>query len=257
MPTQIELRDVSCAYGAAAALNKVTLKAQAGERIMLVGPNGAGKSTLLKSLCCINGTVSGQILLEGKDLAAYSRIELARLVSYVAQFVDSPLDIAVEEFLRLARYARQELDSEGAARAKIECLVDLCGLKSFLPRNLKTLSGGERQRVFIAAALAQEPKVLLLDEPTQSLDPRQSGEVEKVLDSIAAEQNLSLIEATHDINRAALKGRRIVALKAGQVVFDGASSEFMQVQVLERIFEKTFILEQLGNAPCPIALPEM
>ncbi|MCR4414791.1 MAG: ABC transporter ATP-binding protein, partial [Thermoguttaceae bacterium] len=134
--------------------------------------------------------------------------------------------------------------------------LDVTGTREFAARRLDSLSGGERQKVYIAAALAQEADVLLLDEPTTYLDYRHQAEIRDLLAHVNRVSGVTIVSVTHDLNRAALDSDRIVALCEGQVVFSGPPSEIMRPDVLERIYRTSFLLAEHPRAGLRVILPE-
>ncbi len=240
--TIISIDHLSCVLGGKEIIRDISLAVTEGEYVSIVGPNGSGKTTLLKSLVRIVRAKQGAITIAGKPLEKYSQRELARLVAYVPQADGLPSPFSVEEFVTMARYPY--LSSFSGARKKNEEAVafalettETCHLAD---RLLSGLSGGERQRVFIAAALAQEAPVMLLDEPTTFLDPKHVADILVLLERINKEHGVTTVSVTHDINGAALSGGRVVALKNGTVVFCGEPGEFMDKKILNEIYGMRF-----------------
>jgi iron complex transport system ATP-binding protein len=233
---------LSCTLGGKAILKGISLSAKAGEYVSIVGPNGSGKTTFLKCLVRIVRSWHGGITVCGRDLNGYSQKELARLISYVPQGDGHSSPFTVREFVAMARYpylspfsSPGERDDEAVLSA-----LRITRTDHLADRLTNSLSGGERQKVFIAAALAQESEVMLLDEPTSFLDPKHSREIMLLLRHIHKDRGVAIIVVTHDINGAALSGGRVVALKDGTVVFSGESCDFMNQDTLEGIFDTTF-----------------
>ncbi|HPC47925.1 MAG TPA: ABC transporter ATP-binding protein, partial [Deltaproteobacteria bacterium] len=167
----IEARDLRFTIGDKTVLSGVNLLVHEGEYISVIGPNGSGKTSLLRCLVRIARHTSGRVILSGRPIESFTRRELACMVSYVPQSADSFLPFSVWEFVFSGRYAHLGPLAPAGSRDReaVERSLDLTGTTGLKDRPLATLSGGERQRVFIAAALAQESRIMLLDEPTTAL----------------------------------------------------------------------------------------
>ena len=252
------MHDYSFSVGGKRILAGVSLKVAAGEFLSIIGPNGAGKTTLLKCLVRINTGGSGGIFLEGSPLASFTQRALARLVGYVPQSDGRSLPFTAEEFVRMSRYPHHgpfqawAPDDDRAVKEAFE----LTGTGRLAGRLLDTLSGGERQTVLIAAALAQETPILLLDEPTAFLDPRHVAEIHCILRRINRRRGVTVVTVTHDINGAALLSDRIVILKDGGVAFADTPREVMRGEVLSRIYEKSFLFVAHPETGLPLIVPE-
>lgn len=240
-------------------LRDVSLALFSGQRLALVGPNGAGKTTLLKCVHRIVTGWSGSVRLDRKDLATYSQRDLARWMAYVPQGVMVGSPFVVKDFVAMGRYAYQGLSGRLNAddRRAVEKALDLTDTMELQNRSLPTLSGGERQRVLLAAALAQETQLLLLDEPTAFLDPRNESAFWRVLSHVHHERKLTLITVTHDLNRAVLMHDRLLALKEGQVHYAGAAKDFMQEEHLSQVYDSPFLLTAHPQSEIPVVLPEV
>lgn len=215
-----------------------------GSSLAIIGPNGAGKSTLLKSLLGLLHPQTGKIYLFGKDIRHYKRREIAKLVGYVPQAAGIEIPYTVREFVLLARYAYlnpfshfTETDDQIVWDSMVQ--ADVAELEH---RRLPTLSGGERQKVFIAAALAQQPRVMLLDEATAFLDYRHQVEITGLVLKLRKEIGLSVICVTHDLNQGVLSYDGVLALKSGSAVFTGSPKELFQEECLSQIYDTPFHL---------------
>ena len=189
----------------------------------IIGPNGSGKSTLLKIAAGLLPPAAGRVELNGRPLARRRRADLARQLGFLPQECPVLFDYTVEQVAAMGRHAHGgvlELTAPGDREAVARALADV-GLEPLRARRLSQLSGGERRRAWLASALAQEPDILLLDEPTQALDLHQAAAVMDVLARKAAE-GLRVVAVMHDLNLATLFCPRLVLLQAGKVVADGA-----------------------------------
>ncbi|MBN2321051.1 MAG: ABC transporter ATP-binding protein [Acidobacteria bacterium] len=255
----IDISSYSFRIGDKEILKEVSLTVHEGEYVSIVGPNGAGKTTLLKCISRIHRGGRGSIAVAGRRLEEYSQKELALKVSYVPQADGRHAPFTVREFILMGRYPYLSPFSPpgpsdtGAVREAME----VTGTSEFSERFLGTLSGGERQKVYIAAALAQEAQVLLLDEPTTFLDPRHESDIYRLLAGINRERGVTIVSVTHDINSAVLTSRTVLALKGGAVAFCGPAEEFMNEEILRNIYEKSFSLMQHPQYGRTIIAPEV
>ena len=239
------LKNLTKQYGAKdLALNDVTLTIGQGELVGLIGPSGAGKSTLIR---CINRLVEptgGQILLDEIDLASLSASQLRRArrrIGMIFQEYALVERLTVMEnvlsgrlgYVPFWRSYLRKFPAQDVQRAY--ALLDRVGLLSHADKRADALSGGQRQRVGIARALAQEPDLLLVDEPTASLDPKTSRQIMRLITEICVERGLPAIVNIHDVPLAKQFMQRIVGLRAGEVVFDG-TPEALDNDVLTTIY---------------------
>jgi iron complex transport system ATP-binding protein len=216
----------------------VDLDVAQGEWVALIGPNGAGKTTLLRAIARLV-TFSGSIDLDGSDTAELGRAELARLLAVVPQEPSTPPWMTVGEYVLLGRtphlgpLAKEGLRDRGAAA---EALARL-DLLAYAERRLGTLSGGEKQRVVVARALAQESRIVLLDEPTASLDIGHQQQALELLDALRAESGLTLVAAMHDLTLAAQYADRMVLIDDGRVVADGGPVDVLTEHLIARHYD--------------------
>jgi phosphonate transport system ATP-binding protein len=212
------------------ALDDVSLDIAAGEFVMVIGQSGAGKTTLLRCLNRLVEPTAGEVFLNGSQVTGappdalraarrqigmiFQQFNLVRRASVLENVLAGRLGYVPRFPSLLGRFPRKDRDLAQA------CLR-LVGLEEFAGRRADTLSGGEQQRVAIARALAQEPKVILADEPTASLDPKLTESIMGILRRINLERRLSLVVSQHMLDTALTYGTRIVGLRQGRVVFDG------------------------------------
>jgi iron complex transport system ATP-binding protein len=244
----LELQAVEATYPgsdrAEPVLRGVDLRLDAGEMVALIGPNGAGKSTLLRIASGVLRSSAGRVLLGDRDLRRLSTREIARYVAVVPQEGPMPAGFVVREMVALGRtpYSRLLLgptthDREAVAWAlSVACVVDLAD------RFVDELSGGERQRVILARALAQEPRLLLLDEPTANLDLHHQVTTLELVRGLAREHGLSVLAAVHDLQLAALYCDRVALLHAGQIAGHGPPEAVLTESLLQEAFGQRVVL---------------
>jgi iron complex transport system ATP-binding protein len=190
-----------------------------GEYLSVIGPNGAGKSTILKSLCRIVPFSSGSIRIFDRNIRDYSQKELASKITYIGQL--PPNDFTVKEFIFFSRYpylsAFRSVTRED--RLKIEESMNITFTSEFSGRKLSDLSSGERQRVAVASALAQDTDIILFDEPVTHLDPYYDSQISDLISEVQKSGNITVINATHNLNNALKYSDRIMAVKNGKIEF--------------------------------------
>ena len=244
----LELRDVSATYPGQPAGQPVvrdfTLSVSAGEVVALIGPNGAGKSTLLRVAGGVLKPTRGQALVEQVDLASMSPRDTARRIAVVPQEGIVPAGLFVREMVSLGRtpYARLLLGPSAEDRRAVEWAISAAGIDPLVDRFVDELSGGERQRVVLARALAQRPRVLLLDEPTANLDLHHQVVMLELVRGLTREQGLAVLAAVHDLQLAALYCDRVVLLNQGQLVSHGPPEAVLTEEALEQTFGQRVVL---------------
>ena len=259
MPHFLTVTNLNCRIGRKCILEDISCEVQRGEMISIVGPNGAGKSTFLRAIMGILPAGSGTVTLGGQAVAHLSRKEIARAVAYVPQVAQQLFPFTVRHFVQMARYPHLSAWAGLAAEdvAFCEDVLAQTSMTEFAERTLDTLSGGELQRVWIAGAMAQSAEMLLLDEAVSQMDYRYQNQTAALLCRLNLEQGKTVLQVTHDVNRAALESRRILAFSAGRLVFDGSPREFMTPQVLEAVYGVPLALMAVPELDFPLVVPQM
>ncbi len=258
-PSFVEARDVYVRYGPREALRGASLTVSRGEVMAIIGPNGSGKSTLLRALGRMRKPDSGEVCFDGRDVWRISPREFARRVAFLPQAPEAPPDLTVAELVWRGRFPHRGLLSAAtpADRNAVEAAIAQAGLDALRDRPLATLSGGERQRAWIGLALAQEPELLLLDEPTTFLDIGHQQELLGLLARLNEARGLTVIMVMHDVAQAAHYAHRIVALLGGRVLHDGSPSEVVTAELISSLFGAyvTILYDPATGAPVlvPIA----
>ena len=219
----IEVKNLSFAYGKREILRDVSFRAESGEIVGILGNNGAGKSTLVTCLNRILKPKSGKIILNGKDAETLSKRELAQYISYVAQ-KNEQTQTTVFDSVLLGRkpYIKWSIGQEDIAVC--DEIIERVGLSEMKLRALDELSGGELQKVMLARALVQQPKVMLLDEPTSNLDPKNQYEMMKLVRQVADEKNITVLVVIHDLSLAMRFCDKFLLMKDGKVFIYGDKS---------------------------------
>lgn len=226
-----------------------------GECLAVIGPNGAGKTTLLRSLAGLLPPFRGELRLEGRPYAAFSRRELARRIAYVPQIRPARVPLTVEQVILLGRYPHISPLQMAPRRedfAAVERALGEVGVAGLRDRPIDALSGGERQAVFIGAALAQEADLLVLDEPTIHLDALHQHDLAALLLRLKAASGRTVVIATHDLNLASLLADRIVALREGRPLAIGPPAGIVSQEVLGNLFAARFEIVRVGERPVAV-----
>lgn len=229
---------LSVQYNKRIALNDFSLALKPGEIRTLIGPIGSGKSTALQALAGLIKPVGGHVLLNGTSIHTMSRHQLARKLAFLPQNPVAPEEMTVAQLVRQGRFAHVGLfrNYRWEDEQAITWALDHTGLIDFANRNLGELSGGERQRAWIAAAIAQEADILLLDEPTSFLDICYQKEVLELLFKLSRERGVTIVMSIHDINQALSVCDRISLLSSGNHIFDGEPDQLRHTGLIETSF---------------------
>ena len=265
MVVQIEARGLGHTYGEAGgdgvrALDRLDLDVQEGEVLAVLGPNGAGKSTLLKLLAGLLAPQEGSVRVEGRELGALAPRERARCLAVVPQSLSALPEVTVEAFVGYGRYAHRGLFGGPRAedRAAVARALEAADVTQLAARPLAELSGGQRQRALIARALAQEARTLLVDEPTNALDPEHQLRVFDLLADLAAEGH-AIVVVTHELNLASQFSDRALLLHGGERVALGAIEDVLRPEVLEPVYGADLCFGTLPSARAgaerPFVLP--
>lgn len=254
----IQIENLSLQLGGQPILEQISLEMNQGEFLSIIGPNGAGKTSLIKCLCGIYHPNQGNIHLMNQDALKLHSRQRAKLLSYVPQAEGKSFPFSVEEFVLMGRYTHLSpfTTIAPADRQALDHALAQTGTECFRHRKLATLSGGERQMVFIAAALAQDAQLLVLDEPASFLDYRHQAEVFRLLRRLNRESGHSIITVSHNVNTAARNSSRILALKQGKRTFFGTPTKLLQADQLTAIFDTPFRLIHEQGHPLPLVATE-
>src|SRR5437660_1798670 len=254
----VAVSDLTCRYAGAPrdALLGVSLEVRSGEFHALLGPNGSGKPTLLRARLGLVPPFAGRAEILGRAATDWSRRNLARVVGVVPQREENLFPQRVHETVLLGRYPHLSLFGglRAAARAAVDRALAACDAVDLADRWLWTLSGGEYQRVRLARALAQEPKLLVLDEPTASLDLRHEMELFELVRALVDRQGLAALMITHHVNLAARFADRVLILAEGRAVARGAPADVLTRETVERVFSWPVTIQPFDGRPQMIPL---
>jgi cobalamin transport system ATP-binding protein len=219
-------------------LDAVNARVQRGGLVGILGPNGSGKTTLLRLFAGLLTPSSGQVTLDGRDLHLVSRAALARRMAMVPQETQLAFEYTVLEMATMGRYPHLgAFEIEGPQDLEIaRAALAATGTEHLASRFFNTLSGGEKQRVVIAGALAQNPDVLLLDEPTASLDLAYQLEIRSILHRLNRERQITIVVSTHDLNFAAGLCRELVLLHQGRVLASGPTVSMLDPSLIRTLY---------------------
>ena len=256
----IEVDSVSFRYKYANgwAMRDLSLNLAPGEMVGLIGPNGSGKSTLLKLSCGLLHPKEGEVRLQGVSLSHIPRRMVAQHIALVPQSFHIPFAFRVREIVMLGRtpFLRPLTEDGPEHRQAVERAMALVGINSLKERFFNELSGGEQQKAILAMALAQEPKVLFLDEPTVHLDIHHQMEILNTVRSLN-HSGLTIMAALHDLNSAALYFQKLIVLKEGHIFAQGSPTQVLTEEIIAQVFSAKVRVEPHPSAHTPhiIILP--
>ena len=253
----LNVENVSFSYGKnmGLVLDHVSFRLENGLCMAILGNNGAGKSTLIKCIDRILRPQTGKVTVDGRAVASMPRRELAQHIAYVSQNA-SAVDMTVFDAVMLGRKPYIKWDVREEDRRITGEILRQMNLEEYLLRNVSELSGGEAQKVMLARALAQDPQVLLLDEPTSSLDPRNQHQVMQLVRKIAQEHQICVITVLHDLNLAVRYCDRFLFLKDSRV-FAVGGQEIVTPETIENVYGMRAQIVDCQGIPVIVPFPEI
>ena len=256
MNSVITLNHIYFSYGEQPVLHDISFSLTGGIITGIIGPNGSGKSTLLKLISAIYQPVSGTIEVAGKPLSHWSRRELSQQIAVVPQDTYVPFNYTVAEIIMMGRTPylgmfgfEKKHDIEIALS-----IMETTHTLNLSDRYFDQLSGGERQRVLIARALVQEPKILLLDEPTTHLDINHQWEIMELVTRLNQEQQITVLMVTHDLNLAAFYCQHLVLIAQGEFITEGKPKDVIQYDHLKKAYGIRPVITQHPETGDPVIL---
>lgn len=250
---KIEVNGVNFSYNSCAILQDIELQLESGDILGIVGPNGSGKSTLIKCLDRILKPQKGSIFLDGEELASMKVNDLAKKMGYVPQGESSLFPVTVFDLVLMGRKPYLNWKPSSQDLEKVSEIISLLNIEDLAMREIGSISGGERQKVMIARALAQEPDIILFDEPTSSLDLRHQLEVLNLIRD-QANNGISSIVAIHDLNMAARYCDKFVMLKKGMIYASGGP-EVLIPENIEAVYRVR--VNAIKNSGEVVIVPQM
>ena len=253
----ITVEDFSCGYRKGIVLKDISFEVKTGEFVGLIGPNGSGKTTFIRAISGLLPPRKGFILLDEKAVGGMGRKELATKVAVVTQSQEATAPFSVEEFVLLGRvphWGRFQLLETKRDVQMAEKVMALTGISRLRGRGMGELSGGERQLANLARALAQEPDLLLLDEPTAHLDIGHQVQIMHLLKKLN-EEGLTIVAVLHDLNLASLYCKRLVLLHKGRLQKVGQPQEVLTEKIINEVYETSIIVREAPGMSLPLVFP--
>jgi len=254
--TIFSLTQINFSYGELRVLHNINLEVTKGEVIGIIGPNGSGKSTLLKVLAGYLAPEDGSVRFLNRDLTGYNKKELARIIATLPQMLDIPFPYTVHEFVMMGRYPHfQKGFFYGIEEKKIVTdILEMMEIAHLQGRKIDALSEGERQRVYLAQCIAQEPEVILLDEPVSHLDIKHQMRTLEFLDTLHRD-GLTILMVLHDLNLASEFCTRIVLLSKGYLYADGTPEVVLTYQNIEVVYDTIILVRENPLSKKPFVIP--
>ena len=232
----LSVQGLTCGYGGTPVVGDISFSLEEGEFLAILGPNGTGKTTLLRALGMLRPPQSGRCLLAGEDLSRLSPRERARRVAYLPQNTQAPFPMTAMDVVLLGRAPYSRFSPNQEDREAAAAVLDRLGLGGLALRDVSRLSGGERQQVLLARALAQKPQLLLLDEPTSSLDLKNQLHTMALVRELCRKEGLTAVAAIHDLNLAAMFCSPLLMLLKGQIFAQGTPREVLTPENILAIY---------------------
>jgi iron complex transport system ATP-binding protein len=260
MPAAVRVKHLRVFYGPQPVLRDLSLEVPAGAFFIIIGPNSSGKTTLLRAIAGAVKPQQGRVEIWGDPVGQFSKKALARLVAVVPQRVATDIPFTVQEVVLMGRSPHlewlsleQPKDLELAAAA-----MSLTNVGHLARRPLSQLSGGELQRVIIARAICQQPRLILLDEPTAALDPAHQVSIMDLMVQLQQERGLTVVMVSHDLNLAAMYGQQLLLMTEGQSVHSGPPEEVLTYEKLEQAYGCPMLVDEnpLGRVPRVTLVPK-
>lgn len=253
----IEVRDIEISFGDKIAIQNASIKIDEGKIVTIIGPNGSGKSTLIKAIARCVKFKKGSIFLDGIDINMLHSKEIAKKIAVLPQVKNVSSDITVETLVSYGRYPHMGFGKRLGKEDNeiIHWAIEKTGLLNLKDRNVMTLSGGEAQRSWIAMALAQKPKILILDEPTTYLDISYQLEVLELVKELNRTLGITVVMVLHDLNQAARYSDKIYVLMDGKICKYGKPSKVIHSDLLRDVFriEANIFVDSVNS--CPYFIP--
>jgi cobalamin transport system ATP-binding protein len=260
MKAAIKVKSLGHSFGGRTVLRDLSFAVSEGDFFIIIGPNGSGKTTLMRAMAGLLQPQNGQIEMFERRLSSYKRKEFAQSVAFVPQGLPDDIPFTVAELVLMGR---APYNSTLGIESEEDHFISKQAMRftevgHLAARKFNQLSGGERQRVFIARAICQEPKLLLLDEPTASLDLAHQVRIMDLMERLKTEKGLTIVMVSHDINLAAMYGDCLLLLREGQIVRLGSPNHILDFKTLEETYGCMLLVDEspLGNLPRVTVVPK-
>lgn len=247
-----EIADLSFSYGDNHVIRDLSVNISEGKITTLIGANGCGKSTLFNLITKNLKPRSGTIKLGGTDISAIKLRDYAKQVAIVHQYNTAPDDISVEKLVGYGRTPHRGFGQPGNSEedeGKIALAMQITNIEKFRDRAVSQLSGGQKQRVWIAMALAQDTKILFLDEPTTYLDIRYQLDILRLVKRLKTEYNITVVMVLHDINQSLYYSDEIIAMKDGAIIAQGEPEQVISEQLIKDVYDVDLRLTEVDGKP--------
>jgi len=255
----ISIHHMSCRYSSETVIRDVSFTIGPDDFFIIIGPNGSGKTTLMRVLAGIQPAADGEVSILDRRVRSYARKALSRILAFVPQTTPVDFPFTVRDVVAMGRAPHLGLLGLETLkdRDRTEQAMAYTGVDHLAGRRLDQLSGGERQRVMISRAICQQPKIILLDEPTASLDLAHQIKVMDLMEQLQKDEGICVVMVSHDINLAAMYATRLMLLEAGRIRRLGTPDEVLTYQALERTYGCTILVDEnpLGGVPRIIPVP--
>lgn len=236
---RLTAENVGLKIGDKEILRDINFSFAEGKRTAIIGANGAGKSTLLKIICLLNENFFGRVTLDGKNIKNFGRRELAKVMAILPQEKFAPQDTTVRQLAFFGRFPHRNFFGGNSKKDSdaVELALNVTRMKKFENRKIISLSGGEKQRAWLAMTLAQNPKILLLDEPTTYLDIAHQIEVMEIISNLNKNFGTTIIMVLHDINHVRFYSDEVIAIKNHEIFLYGEPEKILTAETVGKIFE--------------------
>jgi iron complex transport system ATP-binding protein len=254
----LEARNLSCGYDDRPVLQGLDFALTQGEFAGVIGPNGAGKTTLVRVLSGYLSLTAGAVRFNGISRHILRPKERAATIAVVSQASDTVPPYTVQEFVLLGRiphWPRFQFLEDRRDRLIVQQAIELTGIRHLRQRRMHELSGGELQLVQVARALAQQPQLLLLDEPTAHLDMGHQVQVMDLLTRLNRERSLTVLAVLHDLNLAGVYCDRLLLLHDGRLCRDGSPEDVLKEDILSKVYNTTVIIQRMPGTGSPMVIP--
>ena len=245
--SKLKLKNFDAGYKNKVVIKNINLSLNSGEWLGVIGPNGSGKSTLIKGILRIIKSFKGDIYLNNRNINNFTNKKIAQTISFLPQQINSNLSISVKELVALGRSPYKEFwefDLNKNDQEKINESLNFVDMYDLKDKLINQLSGGQCQRAFLALALAQDPEILILDEPTNALDLKYQIRFLEIIKALKINRNISVITILHDLNLAARYSDKIIALKNGTSFGYGSSNDMVNEKFIKNIFDINTLISE-------------